>query len=109
MALGLYLFVIVRALEAAQLAKYCMVDLDPTFVQRVQPGDAEVGGAVLHVGRHVLRAQHHQRDAGAIRVEQVELHAPDAHAPPDRHRRHEGAHQREERRRDSAQPLRPRN
>ena len=30
--------------EAAELAKHCLEDLDPTFVQRVQPGDIIVAG-----------------------------------------------------------------
>ena len=40
--------------------------LSAVFQQHVTAGHAHVGGAVLHIGRHIGRAHHHQRHIGSV-------------------------------------------
>ena len=44
--------------DAAELARHCMEDIDPDFVNKVKPGDIMVGGKLLGI----LRVQVAGRD-----------------------------------------------
>ncbi len=42
-----------NSFDAKELASHAMIDIDPTFVERVEPGDIMVAGKTLVVDRLV--------------------------------------------------------